>query len=825
MLGDRGSQERYADKFLPYLQHIAPQQVALDDGAVLGMVAVPGLPFELDANGVRNARPHRINALCQMISDDNVTLHVNFVRGAAVPELTEGQFQTNFARRTYTKYEQRAFGHGVMANTWLISVIVHPRVPFEAVMKRLKRKWISPDLGVGEESVRQLEDIMEVIGIWLGRYGVRRLGYRRGAGRLSEVTYTEIGEALALIMTARPRAVPMANGPLGGLVYIDPVVFAGWRGRHTFAIEHPGGAQVGMIFGLKHYPSQTITGMFNELLGVDYPVVVTHGARFLSRASAEAKMRIKEAQMANASDKAASLMEGLLELQDQISSNRAVMVSHHCSVVVYADTQRELQLRASRLSNVISVGGSTVVRETRGSMAAYFAQLPGCRDRHRCRPGAISSRNLSHFVSLEGYPAGDPEGYWGAPVMQFLTNGGTVHNWHPHVGEVGHTAVFGMTGSGKTVLLSMLQCALQRTFQPTDTIIVFDKDRGMQTAVMANGGPYVALRRGTASGSAPLRVYDNTPRTVSHLAALFKRLITLDGRGEIEPVEDDMLHRGVATQLALPKHLRSMLGVKAFLGTSQTGAGARFAKWCRGGSYGWLFDNDEDWIGIDGHVRLAGFDFTDLLPSEERPDDGCASAMAADLMFRMKNLMDGRRFAAIIDECRYYMDSISGMIEDFALTGRKKELILVLAAQKPAHVLDHPLGRSIMAQCPTAFCFADQTATWDEYGSPGLGCTPAEYRYLKDLQTVTRNQASQTRRQVMIRRHGASVIVEFDLSGMDDEIAILSGRPDTAALMERIAEELGPDATPDELIVEFKGQWRGLNRIARRTKIIEEELV
>ena len=68
MLGDRGSQERYADKFLPYLQHIAPQQVALDDGAVMGMVAVPGLPFELDANGVRNARPHQINALCQMIS-------------------------------------------------------------------------------------------------------------------------------------------------------------------------------------------------------------------------------------------------------------------------------------------------------------------------------------------------------------------------------------------------------------------------------------------------------------------------------------------------------------------------------------------------------------------------------------------------------------------------------------------------------------------------------------------------------------------------------------------------------------------------------------
>jgi hypothetical protein len=60
---------------------------------------------------------------------------------------------------------------------------------------------------------------------------------------------------------------------------------------------------------------------------------------------------------------------------------------------------------------------------------------------------------------------------------------------------------------------------------------------------------------------------------------------------------------------------------------------------------------------------------------------------------------------------------------------------------------------------------------------------------------------------------------------MDDEIAILSGRPDTAALMEQIAAELGVDATADELVAEFKARWRSLQRIARRNKVIEEELV
>ena len=64
-------------------------------------------------------------------------------------------------------------------------------------------------------------------------------------------------------------------------------------------------------------------------------------------------------------------------------------------------------------------------------------------------------------------------------------------------------------------------------------------------------------------------------------------------------------------------------------------------------------------------------------------------------MFRMRRLMDGRRFVAIVDESRYYMDCIAGVIEDFALTGRKKELVLVLAAQKPGHILiSRPAARS-----------------------------------------------------------------------------------------------------------------------------------
>ena len=259
------------------------------------------------------------------------------------------------------------------------------------------------------------------------------------------------------------------------------------------------------------------------------------------------------------------------------------MLSHHFSVAVYARSKAELATRASRLANIVSVCGATAVREARGSMGADFSQLPGARGRYRCRPGAISSKNYAHFVSLEGYPEGDAEGYWGAPVIQFKTNGGTIFNWHPHVGEVGHIAVFGWTGSRKTTFLVFLQSALLEAPSASDTMIVFDKDQGMQVGVMANGGRgHVVLRRGMASGSAPLRVYDDTPRNVGHLAALFKRLILLDTCGVIEADEEEMLHRGVQVSFACRRTCDRCWGSRRSSGT-QNGAGARFAKWCRAG--------------------------------------------------------------------------------------------------------------------------------------------------------------------------------------------------------------------------------------------------
>ena len=139
--------------------------------------------------------------------------------------------------------------------------------------------------------------------------------------------------------------------------------------------------------------------------------------------------------------------------------------------------------------------------------------------------------------------------------------------------------------------------------------------------------------------------------------------------------------------------------------------------------------------------------------------------------------MDGRRIAAFFDECRFYMEPLKRMIDDYTLTGRKKELMCWLVAQQPTHFTDSDIGMSLVAQCRTKIIFPD--ANYDD----------DDLRKLKLSEPAIRpDQAGHDDRQGSPnsccggRRTGDC---EFDLTGLP-QLSILSGRPGTIRLMDRI---------------------------------------
>jgi type IV secretion system protein VirB4 len=175
-------------------------------------------------------------------------------------------------------------------------------------------------------------------------------------------------------------------------------------------------------------------------------------------------------------------------------------------------------------------------------------------------------------------------------------------------------------------------------------------------------------------------------------------------------------------------------------------------------------------------------------------DEVCAPA-GAYLLYRVTQILDGRRVVLSIDEFRFYLKNpqFAAVVDNLLLTVRKSNGAVFLALQMPEHILESPLGPSIVAQCQTKIMFPSPTADRAIY-IDGLKCTEGEYRAVREDMVVGK-------RRFLLKREKASVICEFDLGGMRDYVAILSGRANTVRFAEKLRRRLG-DA-PEQWLPEF----------------------
>ncbi|MGE4482940.1 VirB4 family type IV secretion/conjugal transfer ATPase [Acidocella sp.] len=787
MLGDNGRTERGAERYLPYVGHVGPQTVLLDGGALLAMGHVRGLPFELADHAIRNSRLRLLNTLYRNVADDNIIINTYLVRRADEESPPPTCFRSGFAAALDKAYHTTALEGRLYRNDYYVAFAVLPRSPLGVGARKFWSKFRGETTQVVDGLARELEDQWLILANGLEGFGLRRLGIYERDG----IMFSEIAEVLRLIITGRHLRVPVVSGHLGDSVYTDRVIC----GRRGIEIRAPDKSTFGTIFSFREYPARTRPGMLNTLLSAPYLLVLAQSFAFTTRAQAQDRLALKSAQMVGAQDKAASQIEGLIEAADALASNEFVMGVHHLSLAVYGRSLAEVEERAGGARGRLADCGAVMVEERLGLEAAFWSQLPGNVE-WRTRPGAINSRNFAGLSSFDNFPAGREAGHWGRPIARFRTSGGTAYDYVPHVEDVAMTIIFGPIGSGKTALLMFLLVMFEQAMVQENTVsgtrgsvIFFDKDRGGELLVRASGGTYLELRRGQASGMAPLRGLKDSAADRDFLRTWLIALVQSDGKGGLNPDEEQRLERAVGRQLSMPADLRSLAGLREYLGHADpAGIGPRLEKWCWGGALGWAFDGEADEVRID--EALTGFDMTQLLEHEEV----CAPA-GAYLLYRVAQILDGRRVVVSIDEFRFYLKNpqFAAVVDNLLLTVRKSNGAVFLSLQMPEHVLESPLGPSIVAQCQTKIMFPSPTADRDIYLN-GLKCTEGEFRAVREEMAIGK-------RRFLLKREEGSVICEFDLSGMREYLAVLSGRANTVRLAEKLRAQLG-DA-PGKWLPEF----------------------
>jgi len=397
----------------------------------------------------------------------------------------------------------------------------------------------------------------------------------------------------------------------------------------------------------------------------------------------------------DAANKAADADLALQELGSDLVAYGYVTTT----ITVAEPDPAEATARIRAAERVLNARGFTVIRETLNAAEAWLGSLPGHAYANVRRP-VISTLNLAHLVPLSAVWAGEAlNAHLGAPAaIEARTDGTTPFRLNLHIGDVGHTLIVGPTGSGKSVLLSLL--AMQWTRYRGAQVFMFDKGSSAKAAMLAMGGTWLALAAGSRPALQPLRGVD------SEAGAAFAA-DWLAGICKAEGLDPGPRHKAAIWEAVLalasaPEAERTMTGFCLLVQSQEIKAA--LTPFTLEGPYGRLLDGDEDALAFSG---LACFELDALMQFP-----AAAGPVLTYLFHRLTERFDGSPTLLLLDEAWLLLDHpvFAAQIRDWLKTLRKRNVAVVFATQSLADIERASIAPAIIDACPVRIFLPNERA-------------------------------------------------------------------------------------------------------------------
>jgi type IV secretion system protein VirB4 len=790
------SREVTAEKHIPFSAHVDAHTLRTHQGDYVQTFRLEGLAHETVHEDELEVWHEQLALFLRNINSPHLALWSYVIRRAS-GDYVEGRFAPGFAAEFDGRYRESVGRRRMHVNELFLALVYRPELSATArAAERLdpamrdKARLLNPAaLQRNTAAVERINGFSQEVEKYLRRYGPERLGVYaldrrtgkeyRGEDREQApddaLLFSESLEFYGYIVNGEHQRMPLLRADVASTLQTSRFS----AGRETIELRGAASQVYAAMLAWKEYPDPSFPGQLNELLRAPFEFVLTQSFVLLEKSAARGALKRQYARLESTEDDAVGETEALRDAIEGIASNRFGMGTHNLSMCVKASDVRSLAANISEARRALADSGAVVVREDLGCEPAFWSMLAG-NFGDRTRPSDMTSRNFIGFASMHNYPSGRRDGnHWGPALALLKTASGAPYFFSLHRRDVGHFAIFGSTGAGKTVLVMFLITMAQKFGA---TLIYFDKDRGGEICVRALGGQYFALRRGEPTGFNPFAL-PPTPHNIGFVQELVRVLV----RAETPFLarENTEIDRAVSGVFRLDAANRRLASVVAYLEPpAANNIAARLLRWVhtdRGiGPLAWVFDNPADVLDLTS-TALCGFDITHFLD-----DELTRTPLMMYLFHRLEALKDGRRGGVIIDEGWKALDDVAfeQRIRDSLKTDRKKDWFLGFATQSPKDALKSRIAHTISEQTPTKIFLPNINAREEDYVQ-GFGCTEGEFQTIRSL--------SESGRRFVLKQGDNAVVCELDLGGFDDDLAVFSGTAANVALLDRIREEVGDD--------------------------------
>ena len=379
------------------------------------------------------------------------------------------------------------------------------------------------------------------------------------------------------------------------------------------------------------------------------------------------------------------------------------------TIVLYANAKRDLDQLVGEFSCVFSNADGSLNVETYNQLNAYFATVPGNYTRNLRRLYLLSTNyaDLSFFFTIH---AGEKHNaHLEAEYLAVLeTDNATPYFLNLHNGEVPHTLILGMTGSGKSYFCNFI---IQNAQKYKPLTFIFDIGGSFESLTSIFGGSY--LNVGQESRDFAINPFSLAP-TKDNLQFLFSFFRVLiegnDKRYRMEFKEERKLWHAIERVYVLEPEQRSVTNFGSIVGEMKD----RLHRWSRGGQWGFLFDNVEDTLSFS---NFQTFNFHGW---------GDAPEVLEPMLFYVlhratADITDPSRLSTfkvfLLDEAWLFVknETIRNYVVQAQKTWRKHNGAMILATQSIKEFEDSGLLPIVSESCPTKIFLANPDMDRDVY--------------------------------------------------------------------------------------------------------------
>jgi type IV secretion system protein VirB4 len=403
------------------------------------------------------------------------------------------------------------------------------------------------------------------------------------------------------------------------------------------------------------------------------------------------------------------------------SSTGIVAYGYYTGTVVLMNADRAaLDADAKQFLKQIEALGFPARIEDVNAMQAWLGTLPGHGVPNVRRP-LCHSLNFADMMPVSSiwagrqhapcpkYPAGSPE------LMHAYSIGSTTFRLNLHVGDIGHTLIFGPTGAGKSTLLALLAAQFRR-YEGLQ-LYAFDKGNSLYPLTAAiradtkgeTGIHYEIGGDGSKLAFAPLQFLD-TPADLAWASQWIEEALLLNGV-LITPAQRNAINDSLRTMQQRGPDSRSMTDFCTDL--QDNALREALESYTSGGSMGHLFDAKTDSLGF---ADFTVFETEELLDLGEK----YVIPVLTYLFRRIEKRLDGRPSVIILDEAwiMFGHPVFREKIKTWLKVLRKANCAIIMATQSLSDAAKSGILDVMVESTATKIFLPNVYAQDEEIGAP-----------------------------------------------------------------------------------------------------------